>query len=119
MVVEQLGEPLYRSRLRPHGSESTTERRAYLDDRGHRLLGVEAEPEESAVPEYDEEREAFAPGKPALGEIDLSLESGRGLEAADGLWLRAGPDDRHIVAELGDAAGVPRGPDLLEEPDRT
>jgi hypothetical protein len=60
---------------------------------------------------------AFAPGQAHLGEIDLALVPGRRLEAHDRLRLGSGPDPADEHLELGETPGVPRGPDLLEEPD--
>lgn len=87
------------------------------DHRGHRLAGIEAEPEESGVAEDHEQGVTLPPGKAALRKIDLGLVARRRFEADHRLGLRTGTHPGHVVAELRDPTRVARGADLLEEPD--
>lgn len=89
-----------------------------LEEHSEGLPRVEVEPEQPGVAEDDQQDGALAPGQANIGKVDLGLETGWRLEAHDGLGLGPRPHPGDIIPELGDAASIAGGADLLEEANR-
>ena len=68
--------------------------------RRERLAWINAQPEESRVPQHHEQRVPLAPRELELGEVDLGLEPGVRLEPDDRLRIGPRPHTGRVVSEL-------------------
>jgi hypothetical protein len=117
LIVDDDGLELIEEQLAGDAAEVLERRLEPAHQRAHRLARIALDPEKPREADHHHQGEPLAPGEPHLGEIDLRLVAGVGLEANQRLGLRPRPDLPGEALELGQRAGVAARPGLLEEAD--